>query len=244
MNYQKNIPKILSMIKKGDKVLDIGGWAGTLNIATHVIDINPYKTRQKINQIGGNKEHYSKETWIQRDICDREPFPFPDNFFDFVFCSHVLEDIRDPIWVCSEIKRIGKKGYIEFPSPKYELSRGVEGFLGMGYVGNAHHRWVIFVKGNEIKFYMKSHFLNGNSRFSIPNRYYKKMSKEDKISFLFFDKNLKFEEEGIWEEQLIKDYYENIIKGINCRSSLFWRFINLKDKVVRLGVQIKRLNKI
>jgi hypothetical protein len=32
-----------------------------------------------------------------------------------VICSHTLEDIRDPLWVCSEMIRIGKAGYIELP---------------------------------------------------------------------------------------------------------------------------------
>ncbi len=239
MVYKKNIPKILSMIKEGDKVLDIGGWAGTLNRATHVIDIFPYETRIKKHQIKETKEYYSKKTWIQRDVCDREPLPFPDKFFDFVFCSHTLEDIRCPIWLCSEINRIAKKGYLEFPSPKYELSRGVEGFEGRKYVGNAHHRWVIFIEGNKIKFLMKHHFLNGYSRFSVPRRHYKKMLPKDKINFLFFKENFKFEEFGIWEENPLKEYFEKIIRDFHCRSSLFWDFVNLHKKLVKIGVKIK-----
>ncbi len=59
-----------------------------------------------------------------RDICDHEPYPFGDQEFDFVICSQTLEDVRDPIWVCSEINRIGKAGYIEVPSRLEEQSWG------------------------------------------------------------------------------------------------------------------------
>ncbi len=240
MAYNENVSKVLDMIKEGDKVLDIGGWGGTLNRATHVMDINPYPTRNKVHQTGG-KEYYCEETWIEWDICDRKPFPFPDNYFDFVFCSHTLEDIRDPIWVCSEIKRIGKKGYVEFPSPKYELSRGVEGFEGRGYVGNAHHRWVIFVEGNDIKFLQKHHFVHGRKRFSVPYNYYKKVPLRDRISFLFFDENFTFEELYIWDEYILKDLFEKIIRDFNCRSELFWKLDKLHKIMVTLGVKLKRI---
>jgi len=236
-----NLRKILEIIKEGDRVLDIGGWGGTLNRATHVIDINPYDTRQKKHQLGG-EEKYSKETWFQLDVCDRTPLPFPDKYFDFVFCSHVLEDIRDPIWLCFEIKRIAKKGYLEFPSPKYELSRGVEGIEGRGYVGNAHHRWVIFVNNNKVKFLQKHHFVNGQARFSIPYSYYKKMNIEEKISYLFFDNNFSFEEMNIWDENELKSFFEGLIKSFNCRNKLFWIIVELNKKIIRLGVKIKNIS--
>ena len=237
--YKGNINKVLNLIKEGDKVLDIGGWAGTLNRATHVIDINPYETRNKIHQIDKTKEYYSKKTWIQRDVCDKKPLPFPNKFFNFVFCSNTLEDIRDPIWLCSEIRRIGKRGYLEFPSPKYELSRGVEGFLGRGYVGNGHHRWVIFIKKNKIMFIMKNHFLSGEPQYSIPYRYYKKMNTKDKISFIFFEKDFEFGEYNIWDEIKLKEYFEKVIRGFNCRSTLFWRFVNLKERIIKTLVNLK-----
>ena len=60
-----------------------------------------------------------------------EPLPFPDGSFDFIYCRHTLEDIYDPMWVCREMGRVGRAGYIETPSrvendtlmfiPKYPL---------------------------------------------------------------------------------------------------------------------------
>jgi len=138
---------VLSRINPHDFVVDIGGWFKPLKRANKIIDILPYETRALHNAIGDadEKESYSKNDWIVRDLCVRTPFPFKDKEVDFVFCSHTLEDIRDPIWVCSEIVRIGKRGYIEVPSRALETTRGIEKWQ---YTGFYHHRWLI-EKDNE-----------------------------------------------------------------------------------------------
>lgn len=132
----------LAKIKPNDFVVDIGGWFKPLKRANKIIDILPYETRQIQNSIGDpdEKERFSKSDWIVRDLCDRTPFPFKDKEADFVFCSHTLEDIRDPVWVCSEIVRIGKRGYIEVPSRALETTKGIEKWQ---YTGFYHHRWLV-----------------------------------------------------------------------------------------------------
>ena len=60
-----------------------------------------------------------------------------------MICSHTLEDVRDPIWVCSEIQRVAKAGYIEVPSRLEEQSYGFQG----PWVGWGHHHWLIEVHG-------------------------------------------------------------------------------------------------
>ncbi|MEW6482200.1 MAG: methyltransferase domain-containing protein [bacterium] len=143
--YSPNVGIVLSQIEEGDIVLDIGGWALPFNRANYVIDMMPYESRGSWKEgytqgsQGGEREYFDRKTWIQRDICDRAPFPFKDKSIDYIICSHVLEDLRDPIWVCSEINRVGKRGYIEVPSRLVESSRGVE----PGIVGWSHHRWLI-----------------------------------------------------------------------------------------------------
>ena len=84
-------------------VLDVGGWAKPWHRADWVIDLMPYETR---GLYGGDDQPASGralrrvDSWVVRDICDREPWPFADDQFDFVVCSHTLEDVRDPVWVC------------------------------------------------------------------------------------------------------------------------------------------------
>ena len=102
--WDANAKRIVSGLSAGDLVLDIGGWACPFNRANYILDAEPCETRGFYGRTGtgadhqgGETEFFSKETWIQRDICDREPFPFPDGYFDFVICAHTLEDIRDPL---------------------------------------------------------------------------------------------------------------------------------------------------
>ena len=83
-------------------VLDVGGWAAPLERADWVIDLMPYETRGLYRRAEPQPERFTADTWVVRDICAREPWPFADDQFDFVVCAQTLEDIRDPVWVCEE----------------------------------------------------------------------------------------------------------------------------------------------
>lgn len=61
------------------------------------------------------------------------PYPFPDKYFDFLICSHVLEHLDNPVLTCQELSRIAKSGYIEVPY--YCADLFVEN-------NNAIHRWL------------------------------------------------------------------------------------------------------
>ena len=49
-------------------------------------------------------------------------FPFSDNAFDYVICSHVLEHVPqcEINLLMNEMQRVSKRGYIEFPSIYFE----------------------------------------------------------------------------------------------------------------------------
>lgn len=102
---ESNEQKVLSLIHPGEIVLDIGGWGRPFNRANWVIDAEPFDTRGYYGPSrpaqGGEREYFTQDTWIRRDICEKTPFPFKDKEIDFVICSHTLEDIRDPLWVCT-----------------------------------------------------------------------------------------------------------------------------------------------
>ena len=81
------------------RVVDIGGGAMPLARADYVVDALSDEDRGRL--AGGRKdsaERFTKDTWIQLDLCDRKPWSFADKFFDFALCTHVLEDLRDPVW--------------------------------------------------------------------------------------------------------------------------------------------------
>lgn len=204
-----DVDELLAQIKPDDVVLDVGGWACPFNRANWVLDSEPYETRGFYASIGlpksqgGETEQFTKDTWVQRDICDKEPWPFPDKFFDFSICSHTLEDIRDPLYVCSELIRVSKRGYIEVPSRVIESCRGQE---QKKMAGLSHHRWLVEIAKNHIQFTMKYHAIHSASEFSFPASFAKGLPESETISLLFWESSFTYSEtqlhgaENVYEE--------------------------------------------
>jgi hypothetical protein len=197
--YIPNSDLIFSRLKPSDVVLDIGGWAHPFNRANYVMDAEPYETRGYYNRsfarnnpfppLGGNVEYFTQDTWIQRDICEKTPFPFADKSIDLVICSHTLEDIRDPLWVCSEMIRIAKAGYLEVPSRLAESCRGCE----PGIAGLSHHRWLIEIKDNNVRFLQKFHRIH-NWEYSLPASVLRRTTEAQRVSWLFWQDSFEFYE--------------------------------------------------
>jgi len=194
-----NSDLILSQLSDDSVVLDIGGWALPFNRANYVMDAEPYQTRGHYNRtfarsnpfppLGGTVERFTSSTWIQRDICEKTPYPFHDKSIDFVICSHTLEDVRDPLWVCSEMIRIAKAGYIEIPSRRWETCRGLE----TGITGLSHHRWLIETEDDGLRFLQKFHKIN-TWRYSLPAAELRRMSEQEKVTWLFWRESFGFRE--------------------------------------------------
>ena len=77
--------------------------------------------------------------------------------FDFAICSQTLEDVRDPIKVCSELSRVARAGYVETPAAAVELTRGIEDPLWCGW---RHHRWLVETDGPGLVFLAKPHHVH------------------------------------------------------------------------------------
>jgi methyltransferase family protein len=156
-----SVRQVLDELPETALVLDVGGWADPDPRADFVLDIGSYETRYAYALLGQEikprRERFSAETWVQRDICDSGLWPFADGQFDFVLCTHTLEDIRDPIHVCRELARVGRAGYLETPSAATELTRGIESPLWCGW---KHHRWLVWDEGNEVVFLGKPHHIH------------------------------------------------------------------------------------
>src|SRR3954464_6299523 len=96
---ETSVRTILERLRPDDVVLDIGAWGRPFTRADWVMDLEPYETRGLYGRHGPAPERFSADTWIRRDICAVEPYPFADKQIDFVVCSHTLEDVRDPLRV-------------------------------------------------------------------------------------------------------------------------------------------------
>jgi hypothetical protein len=196
---QKNSAAIMDRLHPADVVLDIGGWAHPFNRANYVMDFEPYESRGYYNRtfardnpippLGGQTECFDKARWIQRDICERTPYPFRDKEIDFLICSHTLEDIRDPLWVCAEMIRIAKAGYIEVPSRVWETCRGHEPAIA----GLSHHRWLIDIDAYSIRFLLKFHRIH-SWRYSLPPSILRDLDEESGVQWLFWENSFEYSE--------------------------------------------------
>lgn len=154
-----NARQIEASLSSDALVVDVGGGAAAAARADWVIDALAYDEGGRLldPQTNGREVRYTRETWVQFDLCDRQPWPLADKQFDFAICSHLLEDVRDPIWICSELSRIAKAGYIEVPSRVVEQSKGIEHPCFAGY---HHHRWLVSVSDGSLEFRYKPHLLH------------------------------------------------------------------------------------
>jgi hypothetical protein len=197
---------ILAQIEDHHLVLDIGGWADPFERSDWVMDFLPYETRGFYERAGWREpgplppERFTADTWVTRDICDHEPYPFEDEQFDFVICSHTLEDVHDPMWVCSEMSRVAKAGYISVPSRLEEQSWGVEG----PYAGYAHHHWLVDIDPtrSHVEFAFKAHDLHSSSAFHFPASFGASLTDEERLqelawqgTFTWAQRSLVFPEE-------------------------------------------------
>lgn len=194
--------KILDTLAHDAVLLDLGGWADPFERADWVMDLMPYDTRGMYQRKGwkeasNEEERFTQKTWIQRDLCAREPFPFEDDAIDFVVCSHTLEDVRDPIWICSEMARIAKAGYIEVPSRLEEQSWGV---YGRPMVGWPHHHWVIDIEGSHIQFTFKSHAIHSDPDAYFAAGFWDRLTEEERAQTLWWEGSFSSCERVLLEE--------------------------------------------
>ena len=200
--FAPNVDLLLGRLSPSDLVIDVGGWACPFNRAQWVLDAEPFETRGYYATFGGpqsqggGEEWFTRDTWVRRDICGREPWPFADKQFDFAICSHTLEDIRDPLWVCSELIRVAKRGYIEVPSREWESCRGIER-PGQAPPPCSDHRWLITIKDDDVLFLPKYHLIHSHWRFSLPAGHARQMPPERAVQWLWWENSFRFSEATI-----------------------------------------------
>jgi hypothetical protein len=203
-----SVQRILAELADDATVLDVGGGVMPLNRADYVVDLVPYGERGSYGSLGPPPERFTQDTWIVRDICDREPWPFADKQLDFAVCSHTLEDVRDPIFVCSELNRVAMAGYIEVPSRLEEQSFGFQG----PWVGWSHHRWLIDVAGNRMVFVHKSAVVERDDAH-FPASFRNALDAADRVSVLWWQDSFDYEERLFWDSNEFDAYLREPLRG-------------------------------
>jgi hypothetical protein len=205
----ESVTRILELLGSEARVLDVGGWAKPFRRADAVVDCMPYGTRGLYGFDGDLAESFTASTWFQRDICARQRWPFADDEFDFVVCSHTLEDVRDPVWVCSEINRVGKAGYIEVPSRLEEQSYGFQG----PWVGWGHHHWLVDIHGRELQFVFKHHVMHGRASDHFPAGFRDCLSEAERVQTLWWTNGFSFAERIFIGPDELDDYLRSFVAG-------------------------------
>lgn len=182
--FEPHREQLLARLPDDALVLDVGGWAAPFERADWVLDLMPHQTRGLYRRSDAAQERFTADTWVVRDICGHEPWPFADGQFDFVLCAQTLEDIRDPIRVCEEMARVGRAGYVEFPSRVAEICWGVDG----EWPGWNHHRWLCEADpaASSVTFTFKYAILN-LPQFHLPREAWDALAPERRIDHLWWE---------------------------------------------------------
>jgi hypothetical protein len=200
----RSVARIEDELGEEALVLDVGGWAKPLPRADWVIDLHPHATRGLYEYDRASaSERFSVKTWVQRDVCDREPWPFSDDQFDFAVCAQTLEDLRDPLWVCSELVRVARAGYVEVPSRLEEQSLGVDGERWAGW---SHHRWLCDVREGGIRFVHKPHHLHARPDRHLSAAFHARLAPEQRTACLWWSGSFAYGEEVFVDGEALDAY--------------------------------------
>jgi Methyltransferase domain len=205
---QSSRERILELVGDDDLVLDVGGGASPFARADWVIDLMAYGERGLYGpEPDPATERFEQTTWVQRDICGRERWPFAEKQFDFVVCSHTLEDIRDPLLVCEELMRVSRAGYIEVPSRLEEQSFGVHG----PWVGWSHHRWLIDIDEDQLTFVHKPHVIHARPSDHFPAGFHETLGGEQRVSRLWWTDSFRYRERIFLDAPSLDSYLSEFV---------------------------------
>jgi hypothetical protein len=199
--------RILKELADDALVLDVGGGGQPFARADWVIDLLPYARRGLYGpEPDPTRERFGPQTWVVRDICDRLPWPFAEKQFDFAVSSHTLEDVRDPLFVCAELIRVARAGYIEVPSRLEEQTFGFQG----PWAGWGHHRWLIDLDGDELTFVFKHHVLHGRPQAQFDAAFRAALLPEQRVHALWWRGTFRFRER-IFLDNALDAYLDEIV---------------------------------
>lgn len=137
----------IKLKKMNFKVLNVGGSLDRYNLPVDAIfDIRG----------SANKKSTSNIKVYPFDICKKNSWDsIKNNEYDYVVCTHTLEDVRDPFFVIEQLQRVAKAGYIAVPSKTRELQFCRSYF----HIGYAHHRWIFTIRKNTLLMMPKFSFV-------------------------------------------------------------------------------------
>ena len=166
------VERIRTALSDEEEVLQVGGFDAPFGRADWVLDERPYTERG----VAEGRERFDSRSWLVRDVCAREPWPFEDDRFAFAVCT-TLASVRDPIGVCTELSRVARAGYVEVPTIEAELAGG-------------SMRWLCDVADAELVFVHKHPVVVGDARVRVPPRWHARLQAAERVHGLFWEDHL------------------------------------------------------
>jgi len=117
-------------------VADIGSGGDPFPLANILVDLHP----QDEGNVDRNVEFKTDGKLVV--VADVQALPFDDGELDFVWCSHLLEHVEDPVRACEELFRVSPKGMMFVPNVNSEaLFQAVKPEISCG------HKWLCWTVG-------------------------------------------------------------------------------------------------
>jgi hypothetical protein len=195
--------QVLSLLEnnKYSRVLDIGGtldnWAS--KYVTHVVDINSPNNVENIIYFSGDLGLPEVWTNILEDVKK-------NGKFDFVICTHTLEDLRNPQTSLYYMEKIAAQGFIAVPSKYVESGR-----WGTYFRGWIHHRWIFNIEDEKLILYPK---LNFTEYLSVLDTLASQHSKDTEELQFFWKEKIDWKtisEDFFHSDQSIINLYNNLL---------------------------------
>ena len=120
--------------------------------------VNYWKEANHFADIDDHGEEFKKRNLNYTKIEPNKKLPFKDKEFDYIIASHVVEHVEDISYFLNELSRIGKRGYIEVPTPLWDNLVDGPHFVKYG------HKWWVTFDDNENKIII-------NKKINIVNRF-------------------------------------------------------------------------
>lgn len=126
-------PDLNKIVQPGWRVADYGGGTNPFAGAHVVVDVDPGGWEGKDARALGIEVRTADVQDLRGVVADKE--------FDFVVASHIAEHVENPVAFCRELMRTAKGGYVEAPSPFYEV-----------FFQWSEHKWLVEAKGDVLCF--------------------------------------------------------------------------------------------
>lgn len=132
-------PKLIKSIRPSDRVLEIGP-GGTPHPRSDVFLEYDFESAV----VAESQRGYQKNLKTQKPVIyyKEDIFPFKDKEFDYIICSHVAEHVENLDQFVKEITRVGKAGYIEYPTIYYDYMYNIEEHLTFIKYKNSTLHWM------------------------------------------------------------------------------------------------------